>query len=242
MRTWFEIKVLMAMPLMCRNARPFITHPIIYPEDYVAQIKLSDTDVTPAPHDHPHAIHLALEWREALRADPNLTMAELARQKGLSRARITQILNILRLPAAIVRRLTGVRTTEEARQFPEHALRTIRRLKSPEEQHAAFRVLRNSKAESDHLGPPQRRSMPSAVAPSRPELTRHLGPLVPHATRAAQQFEDDHPAHGGLRDAENQAKQSQNASEPRCRNNVNEPAPATPNRSQKGIEKTFRAI
>jgi transcriptional regulator with XRE-family HTH domain len=143
---------------MCRNARPFITHPFVSPQDYVAQITSPDEDVAPAPRDHPHAIHLAIEWRDALRADSNLTMAELARQKGLSRARVTQIFNILKLPAAIIKELSGITDAEEARRFPEHALRKIRLLKSAEEQIAAFRFLRDAASDSGDLGPARHRS------------------------------------------------------------------------------------
>lgn len=170
----------MAMPVMCRNARPFITHPFVYPEDYVAQITSPDVDVTPTAGARPHVIHHALEWQEALRSDPNLTMAELARRQGLSRARVTQILDLLELPAAIIKALAGSTDAEEARRVSEHALRKIRLLKSPEEQLAAFRVLKKSKAESNHLESPQRPSMPSAAVPFLPESARHLGPLGPH--------------------------------------------------------------
>lgn len=157
-RTWYSLEVIMAMPVMCRNARPFITHPFIYPEDYVAQITSPDEPAAPTSKAHPHVIHLALEWREALRADPNLTMAELARQKGLSRARVTQILNLLTLPATIVGDLRDVRTAEDARRFSEHALRNIRLLKSAEEQIAAFRLLRDAASDSADLGPSRHHS------------------------------------------------------------------------------------
>lgn len=47
-------------------------------------------------------VALALEWRKALESGHHSSQADLARKKGLSRARVTQILNLLRLtPQAI---------------------------------------------------------------------------------------------------------------------------------------------
>ena len=41
-------------------------------------------------------IHRAMELKQKLNADPKLTQADLAREMGVSRARITQILNVLK--------------------------------------------------------------------------------------------------------------------------------------------------
>jgi hypothetical protein len=136
----------MAMPIICRGTRPFIVHPFTYPDDYSKAIdpasQVSDTCVAPTPH----AIHIALDWKAKLSADKTLTMAQLARQQGLSRARVTQIMNLLQLPPAIVKELRTIATREEARRFSERALREILLLRSTAEQLIAFRKLRGAAA------------------------------------------------------------------------------------------------
>ena len=139
------------MPVLCRNARPFIVYPFVYPKDYVAQITLSDDDVSPAPKVHPHAIHIALEWRRCLRTEPNLTMAELARRQGVSRARVTQIMNLLRLPQPIVRELQSITSEKQAQRVSKRVLRRIARLESPADQLKAFRNLQAPPAKPPRL-------------------------------------------------------------------------------------------
>ncbi|MBI4369694.1 MAG: hypothetical protein HY547_05655 [Elusimicrobia bacterium] len=43
----------------------------------------------------------ALEWRTRLQADPNLTQTRLAGELGISRVRVTQVLNLLKLAPTI---------------------------------------------------------------------------------------------------------------------------------------------
>jgi hypothetical protein len=44
---------------------------------------------------------LAREWREAIEKGQYKSQADLARKKGISRARVTQVLNLLKLDAEV---------------------------------------------------------------------------------------------------------------------------------------------
>ena len=145
-RTWFSITAIMAMPVMCRGTRPFMVHPFTYPDDYIKQITTASLASDTCAARPPHAIHIALDWRTKLAADKTLTMAHIAKQQGLSRARVTQIMNLLQLPPAIVKELSTIATREEARRFSERALREILLLRSTAEQLIAFRKLRGAAA------------------------------------------------------------------------------------------------
>jgi hypothetical protein len=50
---------------------------------------------------HRNPVTLAREWKEALERGEYASKADLARNKGISRARVTQILNLLKLDAEV---------------------------------------------------------------------------------------------------------------------------------------------
>lgn len=128
----------MAMPLMCRQARPFILSPFPFPEDYIASIDRLRDRVGRTPDVPKHIIHQALEWREMLRGDKTLSMATIAVNQGLSRARVTQIMSLLELPRRIVRTLQQATSQDEIRCYPERKLRQIFLLSSETEQLQEF--------------------------------------------------------------------------------------------------------
>lgn len=63
--------------------------------------------------------------------------AELARRLGVSRARVTQIMSLLKLPAEIQEQILRL-PEKEQRYFTERKLREIVRLDSSQKQHDAF--------------------------------------------------------------------------------------------------------
>jgi len=72
-----------------------------------------------------HPIQMALEWRQMLSADTTLTMATIARNMGISRARVTQIMNLLDLPEPIISFLAGLRKPAQIRIVSERKLRAM---------------------------------------------------------------------------------------------------------------------
>jgi hypothetical protein len=139
--TWFEIPVMMGMPFMCGKAKPFIVSPIAYPVDYIASIAVGPDHHQAAETAHTHIIHKALEWRRMLDSAKALTMSKIADNQGYSRARVTQIMNLLHLPSVIVKDLCSVSTPEQSRCYSERFLRGILTLPTAAEQIQAFRSL-----------------------------------------------------------------------------------------------------
>ena len=84
---------------------------------------------------------MAFEFQRLLDSGGAKSQAELARRFGTSRARVTQIMNILRLPAPIVDYLSSLFHDEKCR-FSERQLRQIRALPTEREQVRAFEELR----------------------------------------------------------------------------------------------------
>ena len=107
------------------GAQPYITHPFLFP--------IANTDAVRAPANEPivadevvrHPIRLALEWQQMLADNPGLNMATIAQIKGGSRARVTQVMNLLRLPKQVQTVLLGVTSPEQIRLLSERKLRPI---------------------------------------------------------------------------------------------------------------------
>lgn len=83
------------------------------------------------PRRNPNA--LAREW-EALLADGTIgSRADLAREFGVSRARVTQVLNLLNLPAQALEIVVEMGDPMPSRGISGHSLRRFLQL-GPEEQ------------------------------------------------------------------------------------------------------------
>ena len=68
--------------------------------------------------------------------------AELAQREGLTRARMTQILNLLKLPPEIQKYLKSINTEYQTRFFTEKKLRKIATIKDPKTQLKKFEELK----------------------------------------------------------------------------------------------------
>ena len=67
----------------------------------------------------------ALEWRRQLDAGKVPNQAAIARREGISRARVTQILCLLRLPSETLNRILTMRSRDNSLDTSEHALRRM---------------------------------------------------------------------------------------------------------------------
>ena len=86
-----------------------------------------------------------------LETEKALTRADLARQEGLTRARVTQLMTLLKLPKEIVNRLSGMTDPETIRR---HSVRKLLILaqNSHDIQSDLFQdLLRRHSTESDAL-------------------------------------------------------------------------------------------
>jgi hypothetical protein len=134
----------MAIPLMCRQARPFVLSPFPFPEDYITSISTLPDRLERTSSEPKHVIHLAWEWREMLRADTALSRAQIAANHGLSRARVTQIMNLLQLPRSILRTLSQVTAPDEIRCYTERKLRQLLLLQTEAEKLNKFAVIQKN--------------------------------------------------------------------------------------------------
>ena len=71
-----------------------------------------------------HIIHKAIEWQKMLDNGEATSLAEIARMEGLTRARVTQIMNLLKLPGAVQRFLLSLNDPKEVSQHSERRLRS----------------------------------------------------------------------------------------------------------------------
>jgi hypothetical protein len=84
----------------------------------------------------PHPLHIAKQFQLQLEAG-TVNKAELARRHGMSRARITQIMNLLKLSPEIREEILNL-PDKEQRFFTERKLRKIAGLSSTKKQILAF--------------------------------------------------------------------------------------------------------
>ncbi|GMW01644.1 MAG: hypothetical protein AMXMBFR84_27810 [Candidatus Hydrogenedentota bacterium] len=87
-------------------------------------------------------VALALFFRKMLDQGTIRDRARLAQQLGLTRARVTQLLNLLKLPPAVITELSAVKDSAAIAFFTERRLRSMTKLASAQEQLEAFQTMR----------------------------------------------------------------------------------------------------
>lgn len=83
----------------------------------------------------------AIEWRTLLKSGQAANQAEVAHREGLTRARVTQVMGLLRLAPEIQEHILSMPDTVRRSAVTERALRPIAHLEDPKAQLAEFRVL-----------------------------------------------------------------------------------------------------
>jgi len=64
-----------------------------------------------------------VEWQKMLDEGEVSSLAQIAKIEGLTRARITQVMNLLKLPAEVKEFLNGLQDPVEIRRYSERRLR-----------------------------------------------------------------------------------------------------------------------
>ena len=141
--TNFELpETIMGIPFARWGARPFIVHPIQYSAHPRADLLPPRTQAVALRPPARNPIHTALQWQQMLATDNTLCMAEIARKTGVSRARVTQVLNLLALPQDIITYTAKLTCRDDLRLFSERKLRQILAAGTTSDQLAAFHQLR----------------------------------------------------------------------------------------------------
>ena len=86
-------------------------------------------------------LHKALAWRAVLDSREVANQAEIARREGVTRARVTQVMGLLRLAPALQERILCMPKTDRWKAITERVLRPIARLECAKAQVGAFSVL-----------------------------------------------------------------------------------------------------
>jgi len=76
-----------------------------------------------------HIIHKAVKWKKMIDDGTISSMSEIAKKEGLTRARVTQIMNLLKLPTEMQEFLLGLDDPKEIRKFSERKLRNRQKVK-----------------------------------------------------------------------------------------------------------------
>lgn len=120
-RTCWDLAVTIGIPFSRWGAAPFVVEPIRFP------IKDPGTMELPAKVESPsvHPFHLALQWRQQLNSKSSLNLSKIAAREGISRARVTQVMNLLKLPEVIQRELQCLPTPLKIESFSERRLRDL---------------------------------------------------------------------------------------------------------------------
>ena len=99
---------------------------------------------TPKPPKKPRTprvvelLQMAMEWQRQLDAGEVGTRAEIARREGITRARVTQVMTMLRLAPEIQEHILSMPNTVRRPVISERALRPIAQLDDPADQRACF--------------------------------------------------------------------------------------------------------
>jgi hypothetical protein len=84
----------------------------------------------------------AIEWQRQLDAGEVRNQAEIARRDSVTRARVTQLMGLLRLAPEIREHILSMRETVRRPAVTERTLRPIAQLEDPKAQSAEFKLLR----------------------------------------------------------------------------------------------------
>jgi hypothetical protein len=96
-------------------------------------------------------IFLAREWQEALDRGEVSSRAELARKLGVSRARVTQVLNLLKLSRGAVRKIEALGDPLEVPIVTERQLRPVVLRKAKDQERLVGEMLAVGLAETKLL-------------------------------------------------------------------------------------------
>lgn len=83
----------------------------------------------------------AIKWKNLLESGKIASQAEIARQEGITRARVTQIMGMLRLAPEIQERILSLPDTSNRPPVTERTLRPIRTIVNPYEQFQEFQEI-----------------------------------------------------------------------------------------------------
>ncbi len=133
-RTSWDLSLTLGIPFARWGASPFICFPVPFPANSIEEVAGNPAEDAEVQESRPHALELALAWRQQLKENPKLNQAKIAAREGISRARATQIMALLKLPAEIQHWLLRQPAPLGIDWFTERRLRVLVRCGNEEAQ------------------------------------------------------------------------------------------------------------
>lgn len=100
------------------------TRMTVIPMTYAALIEMKSIPLEKAVNiPQKHIIHKAIEWKRMLDEGIVGSMKEIAAKEGLTRARATQVTNLLKLPEEMQELLSRLDDPKEIKRYSERKLR-----------------------------------------------------------------------------------------------------------------------
>ena len=131
-RTDWSLAITVAIPFSRWGAEPFVASPIIFPRATWLKAQSPAPPEKNIPPTHP--FQLALLWQQQIKGDPKLNQAGIAAREGLSRARVTQVMNLLRLPEQVQSDLLNPPPPLQIHSISERHLRRLLSIEDDEVQ------------------------------------------------------------------------------------------------------------
>jgi hypothetical protein len=136
---------------------------------------LKDNKIGEVNKPQKHIIHKAIEWKRMLDARSVGSYGEIARKEGLTRARVTQIMNLLKLPPKWKAFLAGLDDPKDIRKYSERRLRNYRQSNFPDKPpQIKKKPIPDPKEKSSDKTRTKKKQPPRVIAV---EIDEHLSPL-----------------------------------------------------------------
>ena len=140
-RTCWDLCLTVGIPFSRWGAKPFVVHPLPFPTRILEDLSPATEERSQAQEPRMHPFLLAQSWRQEMEHDAKLNKARIAAREGISRARVTQVMNLLQLPAEIQAGLLRPPAPLEIHSFSERSLRVLVSCGDEETQTSRWREL-----------------------------------------------------------------------------------------------------
>lgn len=124
-RTSWDHSLILAIPFSRWGAVPYIVDPIPFPSGILSSFDSESCDQSNNKAIRIHPYHQACRWHQEIERDTSITKSKIAAREGLSRARVTQLMNLLELPEEIQKDLQNPTAPLDIHSFGERRLRQI---------------------------------------------------------------------------------------------------------------------
>jgi hypothetical protein len=101
------------------------------------------------PSYYTNPLALAQDWHQRLETGQAATRADLARQLGVSRAHVTQVLRLLNLSPEAKEAILSLGNPIESRVIGQHALRSLVRLPGDEQRIRTFELIDRNRRQAE---------------------------------------------------------------------------------------------